>query len=139
MHAIAPLEELSRAECVGLLATTTLGRVGVSIAALPAVLPVNFVVDDGEIVFRSVPGTKFDVATARTIVAFEADHYDPETASGWSVLIRGITREVVDEDELAHLRTLPLTAWAFGGAAERFVRLAMDLVTGSRIVAPAPA
>jgi nitroimidazol reductase NimA-like FMN-containing flavoprotein (pyridoxamine 5'-phosphate oxidase superfamily) len=139
MHAIAPLEELSRVECVSLLATTTLGRVGVSIAALPAVLPVNFVVDEGEIVFRSVPGTKFDGATARTVVAFEADHYDPETASGWSVLVRGVAREVVDEDELARLRALPLTAWAFDSAAKRFVRIAMELVTGSRIVAPASA
>jgi nitroimidazol reductase NimA-like FMN-containing flavoprotein (pyridoxamine 5'-phosphate oxidase superfamily) len=136
MPVVAPLEKLSRVECTRLLATTTLGRVGVSMGALPAVLPVHFVVDGDEIVFRTVPGTKLDVATARTVVAFEADHYDAESGTGWSVLVRGVAREVVDHHELARLRTLPLQSWTFDGAAERFVRVAMELVTGRRIAAP---
>lgn len=134
MPVVAPLEELSHEECLRLLATTTLGRVGVSIAALPAVLPVNFALHDGEIVCCTAPGTKLDVATVRTVVAFESDDYDAGTGAGWSVLVRGVARAVVEEDELARLRSLPLTWSAFDGAGERFVRVTMDLVTGRRVV-----
>ncbi len=137
MPVTAPPQELTRADCVGLLASSTVGRVGVSMGALPAVLPVNFVVDDGEIVFRTVPGTELDLATACTVVAFEADDYDPETATGWSVLVRGVARAVVDEGELARLRALPLRCWGADGEASRFVRIAMDLVSGGQIPAPA--
>lgn len=133
MSVTAPSRELSPAECERLLATTTVGRVGVSISALPAVLPVHFVVDGGEIVFRTVPETGLDLATARTVVAFEADSYDPETATGWSVLVRGVAREVVDEAELARLRALPLRCWDGDGEASRFVRIAMDLVSGGYV------
>jgi hypothetical protein len=52
------------------------------------------------------------------------------------VLVRGVAREVVDDHELARLRTLPLQSWTFDGAAERFVRVAMELVTGRRIATP---
>jgi nitroimidazol reductase NimA-like FMN-containing flavoprotein (pyridoxamine 5'-phosphate oxidase superfamily) len=131
------LEELTRTECLRLLETTRLGRVGVSIGALPAVLPVNFVVDGGEIVIRTVPGTKFDIATAKTVVAFEADQYDPESESGWSVLIRGLARVVDDADQLDRLRRLPLPSWALQGSAERYVRIEMEIVSGRRTIAGA--
>ena len=40
---VAGLEVLSREECLSLMATVSVGRLGVSIDALPAILPVNFV------------------------------------------------------------------------------------------------
>ena len=79
---------LPRQECLGLLATVPIGRVGVTMNALPVVLPVNFAVFDGDIVFRTVDGTKFHAAVAGTVVAFEVDSYDSEGTSGWSVVIR---------------------------------------------------
>ena len=110
------------------------GRVGVTIDALPAVLPVNFVVSDGGVVFRTVPGTKLDAATAGAVVAFEADAYgtgsDP---GGWSVLVRGVARELTDESELARARDLPLESWAWDGGADRFVRIEPTVVTGRRL------
>lgn len=132
---VAPVEEdLTAEECEQLLRTAAFGRVGVSIAALPAVVPVNFLVDDGDVVFRTVPGTRFDVATARTVVAFEVDEYDPATGTGWSVLVQGMTREVADKEDKARLRSLGLPSWAAAGDADRFVRIAMDVVTGRRLV-----
>jgi nitroimidazol reductase NimA-like FMN-containing flavoprotein (pyridoxamine 5'-phosphate oxidase superfamily) len=128
------LEDLPPAECRRLLASTPLGRVGVTIAALPAVLPVNFIVDDDSIVFRTMPGTKLDAATVRAVVAFEADGFDAATGTGWSVLVRGMAGEITDPDELARARALPLRSWALGDQADRYIRIGMDLVSGRRAV-----
>ena len=49
------LRELSRARCFDLLATLAVGRVGVSVRALPAILPVAYVVVGERVVLRSVP------------------------------------------------------------------------------------
>jgi nitroimidazol reductase NimA-like FMN-containing flavoprotein (pyridoxamine 5'-phosphate oxidase superfamily) len=135
------LEELATEECIRLLGTTSLGRLGVSIGALPAVLPVNFVVDGDGVVFRTVPGTKLDAATARAVVALEADGYDPATGNTWSVLVRGVAQEITEPDDLVRARQLPLDSWALGDTADRFVRVGMELVTGRRVrrAGPSPA
>jgi nitroimidazol reductase NimA-like FMN-containing flavoprotein (pyridoxamine 5'-phosphate oxidase superfamily) len=131
------IEELAPAECLRLLASVPVGRVGVTIDALPAVLPVNFVVSDGAVVFRTVPGTKLDAATAGAVVAFEADGYGPETSTGdWSVLVRGVARELTGPDELATANALPLESWAWDGGADRFVRIEPTVLTGRRLVRP---
>jgi uncharacterized protein len=127
-----PLQILSRHECLALLATVSLGRLGVSIDALPAVLPVNFVIHDESVVVRSVPGTKLDAALRQKVVAFEADAYTADGRQGWSVLVRGVATEITDEAELAAARSLPLRAWAFPADANRFVRIATTLVSGRR-------
>jgi len=130
------IEDLAPAECLRLLASVPVGRVGVTIDALPAVLPVNFVVSDGAVVFRTVPGTKLDAATAGAVVAFEADEYGPATPTGaWSVLVRGVARELNGE-ELSKARTLPLESWAWDGQADRFVRIEPTVLTGRRLVGP---
>jgi len=129
------VEELEPAECLRLLATVPVGRVGVTIDALPAVLPVNFVVSDGAVVFRTVPGTKLDAATAGAVVAFEADSYGtPDQPGGWSVLVRGVARELTDPGDVEAARVLPLDSWAWDGAADRYVRIEPTVVTGRRIV-----
>jgi uncharacterized protein len=129
------IEELAPAECLRLLASVTVGRVGVTIDALPAVLPVNFVMSEGAVVFRTVPGTKLDAATAGAVVAFEADdHGTADAPGGWSVLVRGIARELTLPSELAKARALPLEPWAWDCGADRFVRIEPRVLTGRRIV-----
>jgi nitroimidazol reductase NimA-like FMN-containing flavoprotein (pyridoxamine 5'-phosphate oxidase superfamily) len=132
--------ELGSDECLELLASVPVGRVGVTIDALPAVLPVNFVVWQGAIVFRTVPGTKLDAAAAGEVVAFEADAWaSPDRPEAWSVLVRGVAREVTDPAELAVLLELPLDSWAWDGAAGRFVCIEPTVITGRRILPPAGA
>lgn len=127
------LETLDRAECLKLLATMPVGRIGISIGALPAILPVNFALVGDSIAIRTVPGTKLDAATRRTVVAFEVDNYAPDGTSGWSVLVQGICQEVSDAAERAVLATSPLRPWAFGdGIADRFVRIDLSFVSGRR-------
>jgi uncharacterized protein len=136
-HAI---EELAPGECLRLLASVTVGRLGVTIDALPAVLPVNFVMSEGAVVFRTVPGTKLDAATAGAVVAFEVDaNGTADSPGGWSVLVRGIAREVTDLSELAKARELPLEPWAWDRGADRFVRIEPTVLTGRRINGTRPA
>ncbi|MGZ4205128.1 MAG: pyridoxamine 5'-phosphate oxidase family protein [Actinomycetota bacterium] len=134
---VSSLQELSREECLELLAGAVVGRLGVSIRALPTILPVNFAVLRDRIVVRTVPGTKLDAAVAQAVVAFEVDGYDPSGAWGWSVLVRGRGSEIVDSTELAEARALGLQAWALGDAADRFLGIETTLVSGRRFGAPA--
>ena len=129
--------ELGLDDCLRLLTTVPVGRVGLTIDALPVVLPVNFVVNDATIVFRTVRGTKLDAATAGMVVAFEADHYGTATEPwGWSVLVRGVAEEITDPTELETVRALPLESWAFDGSADRYIKIAPTMISGRRIVPP---
>jgi hypothetical protein len=47
------LEPLTEDHARGLLATGEVGRVGITIGALPAIFPVNYWLTDGTIVFRT--------------------------------------------------------------------------------------
>jgi nitroimidazol reductase NimA-like FMN-containing flavoprotein (pyridoxamine 5'-phosphate oxidase superfamily) len=126
------LTELSREECLHLLASAPIGRVGLSIKALPAVLPVNFALIDGDVVFRTVEGTKFHSAAAGRVLAFEADGYAPDGRSGWSVLVQGVSRVVTDDAELYRIQQLTLEPWAVDGDADQIVRITSTVVSGRR-------
>ena len=52
------LELLPEQDALELLAGGEVGRVGVTIGALPAIFPVNYRLIDGTIVFRTAPGSK---------------------------------------------------------------------------------
>src|SRR5205823_6700484 len=90
---VQELQMLSPGECERLLAQTTVGRVGISIGALPVVLPVNYAMLDGDVVVRTSPGTKLDAALAGSVVAFEVDQVDPIYHEGSSVLPQGRASE----------------------------------------------
>lgn len=126
------LSELSPDECLRLLAGVPVGRVGLSVRAMPAVFPVNFALLDGEVVFRTVEGTKFHAAVAGAVLAFEADGYEPDGRSGWSVLVQGVSRVVTEPAELHRARQLTVESWAVDGAADRIVRITSTFVSGRR-------
>jgi nitroimidazol reductase NimA-like FMN-containing flavoprotein (pyridoxamine 5'-phosphate oxidase superfamily) len=127
------METLDRTECLKLLATVPVGRIGVSDGGLPAILPVNFVLTGPYIVIRTVPGIKLDAAVRRAVVAFEADQYAPDGSSGWSVLVQGVCSEVTDAAERAALCGSAPRPWAFDEEmADHFVRIELSFVNGRR-------
>jgi uncharacterized protein len=128
------LEVLSRDACLRLLATATLGRVGLSIDALPRVLPVNFRFDGRQILIRTGMGTKLNAAANNAVVAFEVDEIDPVAHTGWSVMVTGMARELTDPGELAAAQTPPLARWA-PGDDHRVIAISTELLSGRRIVA----
>jgi nitroimidazol reductase NimA-like FMN-containing flavoprotein (pyridoxamine 5'-phosphate oxidase superfamily) len=127
------LQKLTRTHCLELLRTAPVGRIGVSIGPLPAVLPVNFVLLDGRIVFRTIPGTKLDAAAANVVVAFEVDSYAADGSSGWSVVVQGMCSEITDPADLAALAEVPLRSWAYGAdTANRWARIETTFISGRR-------
>jgi uncharacterized protein len=128
------LEILTKADCMNLLETVSIGRVAVSLGALPVILPVNFTMVDGDIVIRTTPGTKLDAATTNAVVAFEVDGFDPTDHDGWSVLVQGVAEEVTDPDEIRTLDRVTHAAWS--GATGRFVRIGTRILSGRRLSAP---
>lgn len=128
------LEVLGRDACLRLLATATLGRLAVSVDALPTVLPVNFRFDGRRILIRTGAGTKLDAAANDAVVAFEVDEIDPVAHTGWSVVVTGIARELTDAGEVMAAQTPPLARWA-PGDDHRVIAISTELVSGRRIVA----
>jgi uncharacterized protein len=127
------LEVLGRDACLDLLATATLGRIGVSSGALPSVVPVNFRFDGRQILIWTGVGTKLDAAVANAVVAFEVDEIDLVAHTGWSVMVTGIARELTEPGELATAQTPPLARWA-PGTDHRVIAISPELVSGRRIV-----
>lgn len=124
--------ELDPARCTALLGTHGVGRLGVATATGPVIVPVNYSVVDGAIVFRTAPGTT-PARAAGSRVAFETDRIDDAFSEGWSVLVRGRAHLVTDPDDIRRLsaRTYS-TPWA-GGRRELWMRVVPGVVTGRRI------
>ena len=127
------LEILDDAESMRLLASADVGRIGLTINALPAIFPVNFRVIDGSIVFRSAPGSKLRAAAHGAIVAFEADEHDPDSQTGWSVLVVGPAEIVHDMEVSVDATYAGLVPYA-DGPRPTLVRVTPTFVSGRRIV-----
>lgn len=127
------LEVLDEAECRRLLALHSIGRIGVIVGAEPLVMPVQYAVDGGDVVFRTAAGSHFDELVSGAHVCFEIDGADPSAREGWSVLGRGVVRVVDDGADVARCRELPLQPWARQDRP-RFLRLRLDHLSGRRVV-----
>lgn len=128
--------ELTRAECLSLLPTVPFGRLVFTEGALPAVVPVNFVLDPSGIVLRTAAGSAVARAADGAIVAVQADDVDTARRTGWSVTVVGQARTARDDVEIARLAALPLRPWV-AGQRNTFVVVEIGIVTGRRIGGPA--
>ncbi len=128
------LEVLSNAECDALLDSTRIGRIAFVADGDVVIFPVNYRYIDHTIVFRTADGTKLEVAANHQPVAFEIDGYDLDTKTGWSVLVKGIARYVLEDEEEAMLAKLDLRPWAPLTQVRRWVRISPEEITGRKIV-----
>jgi len=136
-EATSQLLELERDECLRLLAATGLGRLAVSAddwRKPPVIRPVNYVFDSGSqsIVFRSARGSKFTALLLSGHASFEIDGIEPETETGWSVIVQGPIEEITNPTEIAHLEDTGLHAWA-AGEKPHWVRVRATVVSGRQI------
>lgn len=83
-----------------LLADRGVGRIGLSIGAMPAIFPVEYTVVDDTVVLRTSAGSRIAAAASGAVVAFEVDDHERLHPSGWSVLMVG-RAEVVHDSDLA--------------------------------------
>ncbi|GAA3880378.1 hypothetical protein GCM10023084_36650 [Streptomyces lacrimifluminis] len=125
--------ELSTAECTELLSTHGVGRLAVTTALGPMIVPVNYSVVEGTVVFRTAHGATPSLASGGP-VAFEVDRIDDAFSQGWSVLVRGYARTVTDIGEERRLAERTYSEpWA-GGRRDVWVRIEPFALTGRRIV-----
>lgn len=132
------VEELTDAESMRLIEQAQIGRIGFTGRFGPEILPVNFKVLDGSVVFRTAAGSplgedlRTGIADAEYKVAFEIDEIDNTERTGWSVLIRGGAHLVDDEGERAVVAKVCVEPWA-GGERELYIRIRPTVISGRRI------
>lgn len=128
------LEALPREECLRLLATQQVGRLGVVVRNYPLIFPVNFGLDRGVVVVRTRRGALLSSADHAN-VAFEVDELDVVHRTGWSVLVRGLAEDVSDLERDEVLQRSEASApepWV-PGEHDRLVRIIPHDVSGRRI------
>jgi hypothetical protein len=128
------LEVVPYDECIGYLASETVGRLAWVSRGTPFVVPVNYAWDGEAVVIRSDPSAKLH-DLARGEAAFEIDAIDREHHSGWSVLVVGVAREVDPQQwpaSATHPDALELRPWP-AGPKDRWIRLVPRAVTGRRL------
>jgi uncharacterized protein len=128
--------ELSRDECLRLLAANSFGRLAVNMGeGAPVIRPVNHLFDkpSQSVVFRTALGSKFHALLRPADAAFDVDGIDEGSRTGWSVIMRGVTDEVTNPSEVRRLDSLGLEPWAPGHKAH-WINIRAWTVSGRRIV-----
>lgn len=136
---MAELEDLKVEECLEHLEGAQVGRVGMMTPVGPRVLPVNFAMHDGDIVFRTAPHSELGSYAWDADVAFEVDDLDFENHRGWSVLAIGTGQIIEDPEELDDIKQRwDPQPWA-SGLRHLYLKIVWRDLTGRRLVSAASA
>lgn len=128
------LTELDRAQAMALLATVEYGRVVFTHNALPAIRPINHIIDGGDIIIRTRLSAKVAARvhpTRGAVVAYQADQIDLTDRSGWSVVATGYAQPVTDPDEIARFERM-LVPW-LDLPMDVIIRIHPEITTGYRL------
>jgi hypothetical protein len=121
------LFELTRPESLRLLTGAPFGRIVYTVRALPAIVPVRHLVDNGMIVVRTHVGAE----CAGSVVAYQADEIGSCDEDGWTVTVTGVARRLLDAEEIAHYEhvLVPLVE----AETVEVIRIYPEIVTGHRL------
>jgi hypothetical protein len=101
---------------------------------MPAIRPVNHLVDDETIIVRSHLGAAI-VARASaddgTVVCYEANDIDPVRHTGWSVIATGMARMVREPAAITRYQQL-LEPWT-AGRMDYVISIKPQIITGIRL------
>jgi len=126
----AGLEILPFADCLRLLGSVPVGRVGFFVDGEIVILPVNHLIDGQTVVFRTGIGSKLSTVGNKYLVGFEADSYNARTHSGWSVVVSGFTELVESDEEIQRLTDLGLQSWGRAADDPHWIRIRPTSITG---------
>ncbi|MER6950840.1 pyridoxamine 5'-phosphate oxidase family protein [Nonomuraea sp. NPDC000554] len=131
------VETLDTDRCLRLIAPGGIGRVAFTGPNGPTVLPVNYKLHEGAVVFRTAHGGPMDKDLRTGLegvdikIGFEVDSIDEARHEGWSVMIQGPAHHV-SEEELPKVIECGVTPWA-GGPRELYIRIVPHQITGHRV------
>lgn len=128
------LRELDVDTCVARLESAALGRLGFIRDGVIEVLPLNYRLWEGAVLFRTGWGELLDWVHGHQ-VAFEVDDHEAARKSGWSVVVRGQALEISEPAEIARAAELGLQPWA-PGRRDHVVRISPASITGREIGPP---
>lgn len=129
------MEKLTRAQCLELMATVPVGRIGVSVKALPVILPVNFVLLGENIVFQNHPRHEAGRGRGQYRRGLPGRQLRPR----WHLRLERPRpgSQLRDHRPLLALADIPPRAWAFDiSVATRLVRIESSFVSGRRFRHP---
>lgn len=122
-----PVKNLTEQESRERLGALTLGRIVVRRSDDIEIFPVNYVMDEKNLYFRTAEGNKLFTISLNHDVLFEVDNVDDTTA--WSVVVRGNAELVRDGEEIQHVDSLDLKPW-IPTLKYNYVRITPDEITG---------
>ena len=124
--------ELSVEDCLERLASQSVGRVAFCAADGPQIYPVNFVMDEGTIVFRTAAYGPLATHAHDGEVAFEVDELDRDLHQGWSVVAVGSARMLGSDETLEFATLHRLEPWV-EGSRSLHVRVTPRRLTGRQV------
>ncbi len=125
------MEILSPDDCWALLDDEEVGRLAIAISGEVDIFPINFVVADRTIVFRTAEGSKLAEMAANSRVSFEIDGYDPGSGEAWSVVLKGLAQVLQRFSDIYSAEELPLFPWN-ASPKQWFVRITPREISGRR-------
>jgi uncharacterized protein len=128
------LVALDASECIALLEDAPWVRIGFVADGGPTVLPINVVLHDGDIYFRTAVGSKLGSAAGDGKVAIQADGGDLARRVGWSVVVHGSASIVTDPEIEEALFALPFEPWALPDDKPFWICVEVDEISGRRIL-----
>ena len=121
-----------------MLRSIPVGRIGFFADGEIVILPVNYLVDGQDVIFRTGAGSKLSSVGSKNLVGFEADSYDTPAQSGWSVVVSGFTEIVDSEAEVRRLDSLGLRSWVNATDTPSWIRIRPTAITGRWLNRPRP-
>ena len=126
-------EDLGEAECWERLRAQDTGRIGFVHHGRVMILPVNYLVHDHAIYFRTSLEGLIGGPAARTQTSFQIDDARADRSEGWSVLANGSSSHVVDRELLTRLwGHMTAEPWA-GGDRGHFICIQPAIITGKHV------
>lgn len=119
---------LSKEQCLDRLGETPVGRIGLSIGALPVIFPIQCTVVGNSVLFPTDKGSSLGVAASGAVVAFQADAHIPAEGLWWSVLLQGVATPLSAGETESYAALFSPSPWT--GPTPGLLRIPADNISG---------
>ena len=128
------LEELAEGVVHERLRAARVARIGFSDGDQPVIVPVNVATDEeGRLLFRTRSAGPLARLDGQR-VAMEIDGYDVDRRRGWSILVRGLARDITEATDptAQRLRAVSVDCWA-AGRRDRVFTVLSESITSRQV------